>query len=92
VAPTSYIGGFGPVTGHTCFETNFRGKPIGPTATKGSTMITTHNIKRMGGKALLSGGVALAALGLTSGTAHAFNPQPDPPGKPHVQAQPCGNC
>jgi hypothetical protein len=51
-------------------------------------MITTHNIKRMGGKALLSGGVALAALGLASGTAHAFNPQPDPP----LIHQPCGNC
>lgn len=31
--------------------------------------------------ALLSGGVALASLGLSTGTAQAFNPQPDPPGK-----------
>ncbi len=23
-APTSHIGGSGPVTGYTCFETNFR--------------------------------------------------------------------
>jgi hypothetical protein len=30
--------------------------------------------------ALLSGGVALGALGLSTGTAHAFDPQPDPPG------------
>jgi len=29
---------------------------------------------------LLSGGVALAGLGLSTGTANAFNPQPDPPG------------
>jgi hypothetical protein len=36
----------------------------------------------MAGKALLAGGIALAALGLASGTANAFNPQPDPPGKP----------
>jgi hypothetical protein len=34
------------------------------------------------GKALLSAGVALVGLGLASGTAQAFNPQPDPPGKP----------
>ena len=39
-------------------------------------------MKKLAGKALLSGGVALAALGLASGTAQAFNPQPDPPGKP----------
>jgi hypothetical protein len=31
--------------------------------------------------ALLSGGVALAGLTLSAGTAQAFNPQPDPPGK-----------
>jgi hypothetical protein len=31
--------------------------------------------------ALLSGGVALAGLGLSMGTAHAFDPQPDPPGE-----------
>jgi hypothetical protein len=45
-------------------------------------MTTTHNMKKMAGKALLSGGLALAALGLASGTAQAFNPQPEPPGKP----------
>jgi hypothetical protein len=32
----------------------------------------------------LSAGAALVALGLASGTAQAFNPQPDPPGKPIV--------
>jgi hypothetical protein len=42
----------------------------------------THNMKKMAGKALVSGGLALAALGVASGTAQAFNPQPDPPGKP----------
>jgi hypothetical protein len=31
--------------------------------------------------ALLSGSVALAGLGLSMGTAQAFNPQPEPPGK-----------
>ena len=45
-------------------------------------MTTTHNVKELAGKALLSGAAALVALGLASGTAQAFNPQPDPPGKP----------
>ena len=31
--------------------------------------------------ALLSGSVVLAGLGLSMGTAQAFDPQPDPPGK-----------
>ena len=44
-------------------------------------MITAHTMKRMAGKALLSAAVALAELGMASGTANAFNPQPDPPGK-----------
>ncbi len=35
--------------------------------------------------ALLSGGVAVAGLGLATGTANAFNPQPDPPGR-HLSA------
>jgi hypothetical protein len=30
---------------------------------------------------ILSGGVALAGLWLSTGTAHAFDPQPDPPGE-----------
>jgi hypothetical protein len=45
-------------------------------------MITTEDIKRMAGKALLSGSLGLVGLGLASGTSHAFNPQPEPPGKP----------
>ncbi|MUL48993.1 hypothetical protein FZI85_04600 [Mycobacterium sp. CBMA293] len=45
-------------------------------------MITNRNIKKLVGKALLSGGLTLAGLGLASGTAQAFNPQPEPPGKP----------
>lgn len=45
--------------------------------------MSDNDIKKIAGKALLSGGLALAALGLASGTAHAFNPQPDPPGKPN---------
>ena len=45
-------------------------------------MMTTDNIKKMAGKALLSGSLGLVGLGLASGTAHAFNPQPEPPGKP----------
>ena len=44
-------------------------------------MSTTHNVKRIIVGALLSGSVALAALGLSMGTAQAFDPQPDPPGK-----------
>jgi hypothetical protein len=42
----------------------------------------TRNMKKMAGKVVVSGGLALAALGLAAGTAQAFNPQPDPPGKP----------
>ena len=37
---------------------------------------------KLAGKTILAGGIALAALGLASGTAHAFNPQPEPPTKP----------
>jgi hypothetical protein len=44
-------------------------------------MSTTHNVKRIIVGSLLTGGVALAGLGLSMGTAQAFNPQPDPPGK-----------
>jgi hypothetical protein len=46
------------------------------------TMFTTRTTKKILGKALLSAGVALAGMGLASGTAQAFNPQPEPPGKP----------
>jgi hypothetical protein len=45
-------------------------------------MISTHNIKKIAGTALLSGGLTLVGFGLASGTAQAFNPQPEPPGKP----------
>jgi hypothetical protein len=45
-------------------------------------MKTTRTTKKILGKALLSAGVALAGMGLASGTAHAFNPQPEPPGEP----------
>ena len=38
-------------------------------------------MKRIIVGALLSGSVALAGLGLSTGTAQAFDPQPDPPGK-----------
>lgn len=44
-------------------------------------MITTTSMK-LAGKALLASGIALAGLGLASGTAQAFNPQPEPPTKP----------
>jgi hypothetical protein len=44
-------------------------------------MSTTRNVKRIIVAALLSGGVALAGFGLSMGTAQAFDPQPDPPGK-----------
>jgi len=44
----------------------------------------SHKTKEMAGKALLSAGLALAALGLASGTAHAFDPQPDPPAQPKI--------
>jgi hypothetical protein len=36
-------------------------------------------MKRIIVGALLSGSVALAGLGLSTGTAQAFNPQPEPP-------------
>jgi hypothetical protein len=46
--------------------------------------MSSHAVKKIAGQALLSAGLALAALGLTSGTAHAFDPQPDPPAKPNI--------
>jgi hypothetical protein len=45
-------------------------------------MSTTYSLKRIIVGALLSGSVTLAGLGLSMGTAQAFNPQPDPPGLP----------
>jgi hypothetical protein len=50
-------------------------------------MSTTHNVKRIIVGALLSGSVALAGVGLSMGTAQAFDPQPDPPGLPASVAQ-----
>lgn len=44
-------------------------------------MSTTENLKRIAAGALLSSGVALVGLAMSAGTAQAFNPQPDPPGK-----------
>ena len=40
-------------------------------------MSTTDNVKRIIIGSLLSGTIALAGLGLSMGTAQAFNPQPD---------------
>jgi len=53
----------------------------------------TFTLKRFAGKALLSGGATLIGLGLASGTAQAFNPQPDPPGRQAnvVVNQPAGS-
>jgi hypothetical protein len=44
----------------------------------------THNLKTAAAKAVLTSAVALAGLGFASGTAHAFDPQPDPPSNPRV--------
>jgi hypothetical protein len=44
----------------------------------------SHNLRRAAAKGLLSAGIALVGLGLASGTAHAFDPQPDPPANPSV--------
>jgi hypothetical protein len=44
-------------------------------------MSTTQNVKRIIVGALLSASVALAGFGLSMGTAQAFDPQPEPPGK-----------
>jgi hypothetical protein len=44
-------------------------------------MRTQRNLTTMIAAIVPSAGVALAGLGLATGTAHAFNPQPDPPGK-----------
>jgi hypothetical protein len=41
-------------------------------------MNTTHNLKKIIVGALLSGGVALAGLGMTAGTAAASPQSPDP--------------
>jgi hypothetical protein len=43
-------------------------------------MLGFMNIKKIIVAALLSGGITLAGLGLSTGTANAFDPQPDPPG------------
>jgi hypothetical protein len=54
-----------------------RPEDFGP---QGEIMSTTHNVKRIIVGALLGASVALAGLGLSMGTAHAFDPQPEPPG------------
>jgi hypothetical protein len=41
-----------------------------------------HTISKALIGTLLSAGLSIAGLGLAAGTAQAFNPQPDPPGKP----------
>ena len=46
-------------------------------------MSTTHNGKRIIAGALLFGGVELAGLVLSMGTAQAFDPQPEPPARWH---------
>jgi hypothetical protein len=40
-----------------------------------------NNITKRTAQVVLSAGVALSGLALAAGTAQAFNPQPDPPGK-----------
>ena len=47
-------------------------------------MNANHTVKRIIVGALLFGGVTLAGLGLSMGTAQAFDPQPDPPGKSEI--------
>lgn len=44
----------------------------------------SHNLKKAVAKGLLSSSLAVVGLGLASGTAHAFDPQPDPPSNPRV--------
>jgi hypothetical protein len=41
--------------------------------------MSTTTVERIIVGALVSAGVALAGFGLSMGTAHAFDPQPDPP-------------
>ena len=53
---------------------------------EGEAMTITRSMKTFAAKALLAGGVALIGLGLASGTAQAFNPQPEPPVKPTAVA------
>jgi hypothetical protein len=59
-------------------------------------MNTTHNLKKMIVGALLSGGVALAALGMTAGTASAAPGDPgvtidiSDSGIPVVECKQCG--
>jgi len=48
---------------------------------RGEFQTKENNMKRIIVAGLLSGSIALAGLGLSMGTAQAFNPQPDPPGK-----------
>jgi hypothetical protein len=50
--------------------------------------MNTIDVTRMVAGALLSSGVALSGLGLASGTAYAFDPQPDPPGLHNTAVNP----
>ena len=43
--------------------------------------MNTHRTVKLIAGALLSGGLTVTGLGLATGTANAFNPQPDPPGR-----------
>jgi hypothetical protein len=45
--------------------------------------MTTNGIRRIAAKVVISGSLALTAMGLAAGTAHAWNPQPDPPRNPN---------
>ena len=49
-------------------------------------MITSHTLKTTLVGTLLFGGIALAGLSITAGTAQAFDPQPDPPASRSPQA------
>lgn len=44
--------------------------------------MTTSNMKRLTGKSILAGGLALAAMGFAAGTAQAVSPNPPPPPPP----------
>lgn len=59
-----------------------------PKPLKGNDMITSYTIKTTAAKALLTGSLALIGVGLASGNASAFNPQPEPPTAPSTVSAP----